>query len=177
MEEPFSLVRMVPPDRFYGLPLDHVDGRDVVAAHQEFGRIVKELRNGGGPASVWFQVERLADHSNAEIRSCTATRTKSSLCVPLPTPWRTCFNRCWKWGFSQQSSNRSSMMCAPMSPQPLTSHRQSSPPVFTASLHRQSSPPRRGSRTRTRVSRQRNCARYDHDSQPPRGSTAPVAIQ
>lgn len=54
-----------PAREFYGMPIHQVDGRDPVAAGGKLGPIVRELRDSGRPALVWFQVERLA-HSNAD---------------------------------------------------------------------------------------------------------------
>ncbi|HLJ09549.1 MAG TPA: thiamine pyrophosphate-dependent dehydrogenase E1 component subunit alpha, partial [Planctomycetaceae bacterium] len=61
---------------FYGLPIVHVNGRDPIAAHRSFGRIVAKMREERGPALVWFEVERLADHSNADDQTAYRDQTE-----------------------------------------------------------------------------------------------------
>ncbi|MEZ6088954.1 MAG: beta-ketoacyl-ACP synthase 3 [Pirellulaceae bacterium] len=56
-------------DAFYGLPIRRVDGRDVVAADDAFGRIVAEIRQSREPAIVLLQAERLSNHTNADDQS------------------------------------------------------------------------------------------------------------
>jgi 2-oxoisovalerate dehydrogenase E1 component len=51
---------------FYGLPLNRVDGSDAGACRQAFGMLVREMRATRGPAVCVMQVERLADHTNAD---------------------------------------------------------------------------------------------------------------
>ena len=53
----------------FGMPIHYVDGRDVVAACQQLGAIVAEMRRSRGPAVVVFQLERLDGHSHADDQS------------------------------------------------------------------------------------------------------------
>jgi 2-oxoisovalerate dehydrogenase E1 component len=54
------------PESFFGIPIERVDGRDVVTAHERFGRIVAQMRETRKPAIVVFNVERLESHTNAD---------------------------------------------------------------------------------------------------------------
>jgi len=53
-------------ETFYGIPLQHVDGRDAISAYHEFGDIVAEMRETRRPAIVVFNVDRLNNHTNAD---------------------------------------------------------------------------------------------------------------
>jgi len=53
-------------EAFYGVPLERIDGRDVVSAAERFGDIVERMRDDRRPALVLFQVERLSNHTNAD---------------------------------------------------------------------------------------------------------------
>lgn len=55
-----------PATEFYGMPIHRVDGRDPAAAMQVLGSIVDGMRCSRRPALVVFEVERLADHTNAD---------------------------------------------------------------------------------------------------------------
>jgi 2-oxoisovalerate dehydrogenase E1 component len=54
------------PDEFYGIPITRVNGRDVLGAHQIFGDVVTQMRQDRHPAIVVFDVDRLANHTNAD---------------------------------------------------------------------------------------------------------------
>ena len=54
------------PDRFYGLTIHRMNGRDVLACHGMIEAIVGQIRKGRGPAIIVFEVERLASHTNAD---------------------------------------------------------------------------------------------------------------
>ncbi len=58
-----------PNDRWFGLPLHHIDGTNVEAAYNALGPIVAKIRETRGPALVVFHVVRLCDHSNADDQS------------------------------------------------------------------------------------------------------------
>ncbi|MBD3306328.1 transketolase, partial [candidate division KSB3 bacterium] len=54
------------PAQFYGVPMTRINGRDVLAAYDAFGTIVTRMRADRQPAIVIFDVERLANHTNAD---------------------------------------------------------------------------------------------------------------
>jgi 2-oxoisovalerate dehydrogenase E1 component len=54
-----------PASEFYGLPVHRLDGREVLACHAAFGRIVAAVRQ-GQPAVVVVEMERLTHHTNAD---------------------------------------------------------------------------------------------------------------
>ncbi len=56
-------------DEFYGIPIHRVDGRDLISAEQQLGPIVAAMRDSRRPAIVVFDVERLANHTNADDQS------------------------------------------------------------------------------------------------------------
>jgi 2-oxoisovalerate dehydrogenase E1 component len=58
-----------PAEAFYGLPIRRVDGRDAVAAYHAFREVVARMRDDRRPALVVLDVERLADHTNADDQS------------------------------------------------------------------------------------------------------------
>jgi len=53
-------------DVFYGVPIQRIDGRDVSAADERIGPIIREMRQSRGPAIVVFDVDRLTSHTNAD---------------------------------------------------------------------------------------------------------------
>ena len=72
---------------FYGLPVQRISGEDPEAAFRAFGEIVEPLRDGAGPALVWFEVERLNSHTNADEQRLYRTEadlTASRASDPLP---------------------------------------------------------------------------------------------
>ncbi|PIE32259.1 transketolase [candidate division KSB3 bacterium] len=54
------------PNEFYGIPIIQINGRDVIEAHQTFGKVVVQMRHERHPAIVIFDVDRLANHTNAD---------------------------------------------------------------------------------------------------------------
>ncbi|MFO0818139.1 MAG: beta-ketoacyl-ACP synthase 3 [Pirellulales bacterium] len=94
----YAISTMTPGRTFFSLPggpaseylgerIRRVDGRDVVAAHEQLGVIVAEMRNQRGPALVVLEVERLASHTNADdqtvYRSATELREAELTGDPL----------------------------------------------------------------------------------------------
>lgn len=53
-------------ESFYGVPIERVDGRDPLAAHEVFSRVVGDMRRQREPRIVVFQVDRLQNHTNAD---------------------------------------------------------------------------------------------------------------
>ncbi len=51
---------------FLGVPIERMDGRQPWENIEKFGRVVDGLRGGRGPAIVVFNVDRLANHTNAD---------------------------------------------------------------------------------------------------------------
>ncbi|MBV9123797.1 MAG: transketolase, partial [Planctomycetes bacterium] len=54
------------PYQFFGQPIHRLNGRDVVACHEEVEKIVSAMRVQRRPALVVFEVERLCNHTNAD---------------------------------------------------------------------------------------------------------------
>ena len=54
------------PEEFYGMPIHRIDGRDPLPADRQLGDIVRQMRRRRLPAMVVFDVERLANHTNAD---------------------------------------------------------------------------------------------------------------
>lgn len=55
-----------PAADFYGIPIKHLDGRDVFGCDRLVGEVVRQMRREVGPAIVVFQVARLTHHTNAD---------------------------------------------------------------------------------------------------------------
>ncbi len=55
-----------PAAEFLGLPVHRVDGRDPLAVDAEAARLVRQVREGRGPALCVMSVERLSHHTNAD---------------------------------------------------------------------------------------------------------------
>lgn len=53
-------------DSFYGMEIQHLDGRDPIACYNRFGQIVTTIRETRQPALVLMSVERLSNHTNAD---------------------------------------------------------------------------------------------------------------
>jgi len=53
-------------DSFYGMPIRKIDGRHVVAAWHEMQAVVAAIRQTRRPHVVWFEVDRLCSHTNAD---------------------------------------------------------------------------------------------------------------
>lgn len=60
-------------DRFCGIPIQRIDGHDVIGACERYGEIVAEMRRTRRPAIVVLQVERLDSHSNADDQTLYRT--------------------------------------------------------------------------------------------------------
>jgi 2-oxoisovalerate dehydrogenase E1 component len=56
-------------DEFYGIKIHRVDGCDAVSAAESLGEVIDRMRERRGPEIVIFDVERLANHSNADDQS------------------------------------------------------------------------------------------------------------
>jgi 2-oxoisovalerate dehydrogenase E1 component len=55
-----------PADRFWGVPITRIDGRDVLATDAGFGRIIAAMRRDRLPHIAIFRCERLVSHSNSD---------------------------------------------------------------------------------------------------------------
>jgi 2-oxoisovalerate dehydrogenase E1 component len=55
-----------PAESYLGIPIHRIDGRDPAACRPFVHRAVAHVRKSRGPGIVIFQVERLANHSNAD---------------------------------------------------------------------------------------------------------------
>ncbi len=55
-----------PLSEFLGLPIQRLDGHDIAAADEGFGRLVAQIRATRGPAIAVLRVERLDSHTNAD---------------------------------------------------------------------------------------------------------------
>jgi len=58
-----------PTGEFYGLPIHRIDGASVRAVDAAFAELVGQIRRERGPVLAVLQVERLADHTNADDQS------------------------------------------------------------------------------------------------------------
>lgn len=73
-----------PAKEFYGMPIHRVDGSDVISVDSQFGCLVTAIRDSRHPQLLVLEVERLANHTNAddqtqyrdieEINHCRNTR-------------------------------------------------------------------------------------------------------
>lgn len=54
------------PTEFYGIPIERIDGCDPAAAYEQFGRLVRGIREDRRPRIAVFNVERLVSHSNSD---------------------------------------------------------------------------------------------------------------
>jgi 2-oxoisovalerate dehydrogenase E1 component len=52
--------------QFYTIPIERVDGRNPIEAHEAFGRTVQKMRTDRKPAILIFDVDRLSNHTNAD---------------------------------------------------------------------------------------------------------------
>jgi len=71
---------------FYGVPIDRVDGSDVPAAYDLFGRVVSSIRETRGPRIVVFNVERLESHTNADDQRVYRTEAELSRAMENADP-------------------------------------------------------------------------------------------
>ncbi|MBS0207103.1 MAG: 2-oxoisovalerate dehydrogenase [Planctomycetes bacterium] len=55
-----------PADEFYGMPIQRFDGTDVVSVAAQFASVVSAIRDSCRPQLVVLEVERLANHTNAD---------------------------------------------------------------------------------------------------------------
>jgi 2-oxoisovalerate dehydrogenase E1 component len=53
-------------ERFYGLPLHRLNGRDVIACSGQVESIVEQIRRTRCPSIAVFEVDRLSDHTNSD---------------------------------------------------------------------------------------------------------------
>ncbi len=51
---------------FWGIPIERIDGRDVLSAHERLGKIVQHMRASREPMCVVLDVERLVSHTSAD---------------------------------------------------------------------------------------------------------------
>ncbi len=62
-----------PADRFFGLPINRVDGADLSATRAAFEAAVSKSRESRTPTLLLLQVERLSDHTNADDQALYRT--------------------------------------------------------------------------------------------------------
>lgn len=55
-----------PADSFYGMPIHRVDGRSPLQANAVIGPVIEQIRTSREPAVIVFEVDRLANHTNAD---------------------------------------------------------------------------------------------------------------
>ncbi len=55
-----------PAKELFGMPIVRVNGRNPIEAHDELAAVIAQMRLDRRPAFVVFEVERLADHTNAD---------------------------------------------------------------------------------------------------------------
>ncbi|MFW6368339.1 MAG: thiamine pyrophosphate-dependent enzyme, partial [Spirochaetota bacterium] len=55
-----------PADKFYGIPIERIDGRKPLDTRTAFQRIVARVRDERTPSIIVFQVDRLHNHTNAD---------------------------------------------------------------------------------------------------------------
>ncbi|HTN76734.1 MAG TPA: thiamine pyrophosphate-dependent enzyme [Pirellulaceae bacterium] len=65
-----------PASDLFGVPIEHVDGRDAAGAFTAFGEIVARMRRERQPAIVLFDVERIHSHTNADDQRIYRTRAE-----------------------------------------------------------------------------------------------------
>jgi 2-oxoisovalerate dehydrogenase E1 component len=61
------------PAQFLGVPLRRIDGRDVLAAREQFAIVVQHIRQTRGPAIVVLDVERMFSHTSADDQTIYRT--------------------------------------------------------------------------------------------------------
>ncbi len=88
-------------DEFYGLPIHRVDGRDLIASERALGPIVAQMRRECEPAIVVFDVERLANHTNADDQSIYREETEIEQASQTGDPIRIFERYLLKNGFSK----------------------------------------------------------------------------
>ena len=77
-------------DSLFGIPIDRVDGRDVVTAYAQLGPIIARLRQTREPAIVVFDVERLGSHTSADDHSIYRTTDDLQQAQATGDPLRLC---------------------------------------------------------------------------------------
>lgn len=77
-----------PAKEFLGLRIHRFDGTQAIRCIEEFARVVRSIRESRGPAIVVLEVERLADHTNADdestYRPAEEIDRAHQTCDPLP---------------------------------------------------------------------------------------------
>ena len=58
--------RYARPERFYGMPIQRMNGRDVAGVLPRFAEVVGAVRQTRSPALIHLSVERLSNHTNAD---------------------------------------------------------------------------------------------------------------
>ena len=63
-------------DRFHGIPVRRVEGRDLIAADEVLRDTVAEMRTTRGPVIVIFRVQRISSHTNADDQQIYRSRAE-----------------------------------------------------------------------------------------------------
>ena len=91
---------------FQGIPIDHVDGRDVVKADKAFAKTVQSMRETRQPAILVMHTERLASHTNADDHTIYRSAEDIAEAAMTGDPLRNCERRLREMGVSREELNR-----------------------------------------------------------------------
>lgn len=88
-------------DEFHGIPIQFIDGHDVVAAHAALGDVVAEMRQTRSPRIVVFRVERLFSHTNADDQNIYRSRAEIAAAYQDRDPLAYCRSTLTEMGVSE----------------------------------------------------------------------------
>ena len=75
---------------FHGVPVRFVTGHNIIEAHEKLGRVVENMRVTRSPEIVVFQVQRLANHTNADDQNLYRSRAEIALAFESGDPLAIC---------------------------------------------------------------------------------------
>jgi len=76
------------PAEFHGIPIHKLDGRHVMPVYERLGEIVATIRRDRGPQIVVLDVERLANHTNADDQTIYREEDDIRRCAEAGDPIR-----------------------------------------------------------------------------------------
>ena len=89
-------------ETLFGIPIVHVNGRDVVEADAAFAKAVAEMRESRQPAILVLRVERLSNHTNADDHTIYRTAEDLADAAMHGDPVRICEQRLRELGVPQE---------------------------------------------------------------------------
>jgi 2-oxoisovalerate dehydrogenase E1 component len=92
-----------PSNSFYGIPIEHVNGRNVLECYRVFGQTMKQMRATRKPAIIVMNVDRLGSHTNADDQTMYRTTAEISHTRQIGDPLVIFREELLEWGVNDHA--------------------------------------------------------------------------